>query len=112
MYYISKRMEIAASHQLNLSYPSACENLHGHNWIIVVFCKGESLNQDGMLIDFVDIKKNIHGILDHAYINDIVDFNPTAENLAKWIVDRIDNCYKASVEESESNIAIYEEDNF
>ena len=29
MYYVSKRMEIAGSHKLSLSYQSKCENLHG-----------------------------------------------------------------------------------
>ena len=36
MYTVIKRMEISASHSLRLSYPSKCENLHGHNWMIPV----------------------------------------------------------------------------
>lgn len=36
MYTVIKRMEISASHSLRLSYPSKCENLHGHNWMITV----------------------------------------------------------------------------
>ena len=36
MYYVKKTLEISASHQLNLSYKSKCENLHGHNWIIKI----------------------------------------------------------------------------
>ena len=32
MYYISKRLVISASHHLELSYPSKCSQLHGHNW--------------------------------------------------------------------------------
>ncbi|MBO4551501.1 MAG: 6-carboxytetrahydropterin synthase, partial [Bacteroidaceae bacterium] len=34
MYYISKRLVISASHRLELSYPSKCSQLHGHNWTI------------------------------------------------------------------------------
>ena len=52
MYYVSKRMEIAACHKLNLSYESKCANLHGHNWIITVYCKAEKLNKDGMVMDY------------------------------------------------------------
>lgn len=109
MYYISKRLEIAGAHNLKLDYENKCSNLHGHNWIIVVYCKSEVLNNNGMIIDFKEIKNKISDKLDHKYINEIVDFNPTAENMAKWICDEIgDKCYKVSVQESEGNIAIYE----
>ncbi|MBQ6659367.1 MAG: 6-carboxytetrahydropterin synthase, partial [Prevotella sp.] len=39
MYYVKKTMEISAAHQLQLDYESKCTNLHGHNWIITVYCK-------------------------------------------------------------------------
>lgn len=101
-------MEIAGCHHLNLSYESKCENLHGHNWIVTVFCKAENLNSDGMVIDFKHVKYKIHGFLDHGNFNELLPFNPTAENIAKWIVEQIPMCYKAIVQESEGNTAIYE----
>lgn len=116
MYYVSKRMEIAGAHRLNLSYDSPCSKLHGHNWIVIVYCKSPELNQNGMIVDFAKIKKEIHGVLDHQFLNEIIDFNPTAENMAKWICDKVTTlceygyCYKVSVQESEGNIAIYERD--
>lgn len=110
MYYVKKRLEIAACHRLKLSYESKCANLHGHNWIITVYCKAKELNADGMVIDFKQIKNQISDKLDHANLNEQLPFNPTAENIAKWVVDTIPCCYKADVQESENNIATYEDE--
>lgn len=103
-------MEISAAHSLKLSYPSKCENLHGHNWIITVYCRSEELNADGMVIDFSHIKEAVKKKLDHKNLNEVLPFNPTAENIARWICDQLPVCYKVEVKESESNTAIYEKD--
>jgi len=103
-------MEISASHHLDLSYESKCKNLHGHNWIVTVFCKSKELNKDGMVMDFKHIKNKVHDYLDHGNLNELLTFNPTAENIAKWIAEEIPTCWKVQVQESEGNIAIYEKD--
>lgn len=119
MYYVSKRMEIAGAHKLDLSYKSKCSNLHGHNWIVTVYCRASKLNQDGMVADFTKIKEMVHDKLDHQYLNSVVSFNPTAENMAAWIVRILNSqllfntsaeCYKVEVQESEGNVAVYELD--
>ena len=107
MYYVSKRMEIAGSHQLALSYESKCSNIHGHNWIVTVYCRAATLNADGMVCDFTRIKGRIHDALDHRHLNDVLPFNPPAENIARWITEQIPECYKAVVQESEGNVAAY-----
>lgn len=110
MYKVKKRLEISASHRLCLSYESKCSNLHGHNWIITLYCKSRELNKDGMVADFTHIKQAIHARLDHQNLNEVLGFNPTAENIARWCTEQIPECYKASVQESEGNIAIYEDE--
>lgn len=110
MFIVKKRMEIAGAHRLNLNYESKCANLHGHNWIVTVWCKSQTLDANGMVMDFTHIKRQVQDKLDHKFLNDVVPFNPTAENIAKWVYNQIPNCYRVSVQESEGNVATYERD--
>ena len=110
MFIVKKRMEIAGAHRLNLNYESKCANLHGHNWIVTVWCKSKTLDDNGMVMDFTHIKREVQDKLDHKFLNNVVPFNPTAENIAKWVCDQIPNCYRVSVQESEGNVATYERD--
>lgn len=116
-YSISKRMEIAGAHQLSLDYASKCRNVHGHNWLVTIFCRANQLNRNGMVIDFTQVKQMIHGNLDHQFLNEVIpEVNPTAENIAQWIMDTLNSylsaepdtdaqCYKVLVQESEGNVA-------
>ena len=106
MYYVKKKMEIAGCHRLNLPYESKCTNLHGHNWVVTVYCKAKELDANGMVVDF----KHIKDYLDHGNFNELLPFNPTAENIAHWICGQVPHCYKVEVEESSNNSTIYVKD--
>lgn len=119
-YKVTKRLEVAGSHRLNLPYDSPCQNLHGHNWIITITCVASDLTDYGMVVDFTDIKKLIHTKLDHQDLNEVFDFNPTAENIAEWVCETVnryifdDNqypfgtyCSQVEIQESEGNKAWY-----
>ena len=110
MYFVKKKIEISAAHRLSLNYESKCSSLHGHNWIITIECRARQLNENGMVTDFTHVKELILGHLDHKILNDVVPFNPTAENIAKWIVDNVPNCFRCEIQESEGNVAAYEKD--
>ena len=107
MFYLKKRIEVAGAHCLTLDYQSKCANVHGHNWWITIYCKSETLNDNGMVVDFTHIKEKVM-VLDHQNLNMIFAFNPTAENIAKYLVESIENCYRCDVIESENNEASYE----
>lgn len=110
MYYLKKQLELSSSHKLCLSYESKCENIHGHNWTVNIYCKRYKLNKDGMIIDFGKIKDLIMKF-DHANLNDVlIDINPTAENLARYFWSLIPYCYRVEVEESKNNLVWYEKE--
>ena len=94
MYYVKKTLEISAAHRLTLDYESKCTALHGHNWIITVFCRSAELDQNGMVVDFSLIKSKVKNV----------------ENISKWICDQVPHCYRVEVQESKGNVAIYEID--
>ena len=108
MYYVTKQIEVAMAHKLNLNYASKCSNIHGHNAVITVYCKSRTLNENGMVVDFSHVKQIVKDLLDHKFVNEMVDFNPTAENLARWICEHVEHCYKVAFQESENNVAVYE----
>lgn len=107
MFYVEKEMELSAAHYLHLPYESKCTKMHGHNWKIKIYCKSEKLDENGMVVDFSEIK-NIVNQLDHKLINDFV-IQPTAENIAISLFKLIPKCCKVEVQETDGNKAIYSE---
>ena len=57
--------------------------------------EGAELDAAGLLVDFVDVKKLMHEVidrLDHQLLNDVPPFdvlNPSAENMAKYIYEEM-----------------------
>jgi len=92
MYELKIITQFGAAHQLK-DTGGECENLHGHNWKIEVFVKGERLDGNGLLVDFKVIKnetKEIIDKLDHKYLNELAWFremNPTSENISRLIYE-------------------------
>lgn len=70
-----------------------CRRLHGHSYRVRVEVRGY-LDESGVVVDFGTIadvwESEIHEALDHRYLNEVEGLeNPTAENLAVWIWDRV-----------------------
>lgn len=92
MYQLHIETDFSAAHNLR-GYEGQCENLHGHNYRVEVELEGATLDSEGMLADFREIKRLCGKVverLDHGYLNEIEPFdriNPTTENLAAHIAD-------------------------
>lgn len=85
MYRIAKQFQFSASHQLFLPYDSPCNRLHGHNYRVDLLIRSLILNDQSMVIDYNNMKpfqEYIDRILDHKHLNDIFQYDTTAENIA------------------------------
>ena len=101
MYEVTIKKTFSAAHILK-EIGGKCEDLHGHNFIVEATVRGESLNEEDILIDFRDLKRWINEILealDHKYLNEIEVFkgtNPSSERIAHYIHDRLADKMKSS----------------
>jgi 6-pyruvoyltetrahydropterin/6-carboxytetrahydropterin synthase len=92
MFEVFVEESFSAGHALR-GYKGKCENVHGHNYRVRVTLEGASLDAIGLLLDFTDLKKVMHGVIagmDHKFLNDQTPFdtiNPSAENIAKYFYE-------------------------
>lgn len=91
---LRKTFQFEAAHLLpHLPESHKCRRLHGHSFVVDVVVEGECDPKLGWLMDYADISaafKPIHDQLDHYYLNEIPGLeNPTSENLAVWIWQRL-----------------------
>ena len=70
-----------------------CSRLHGHSYFVRITIEGEVSPETGWIMDFDVIGEAFGPLLeqlDHHYLNEISGLkNPTSENLAQWIWDRL-----------------------
>ena len=91
---ISQAFKFEAAHRLpNVPDTHRCRRLHGHSYRVEVQLDGPVDAHTGFVVDFFDVEKgfaDIMGALDHRCLNDVAGLeNPTAENIAVWIWDRL-----------------------
>ena len=111
---VKKKFE--AAHYLT-DYPKKGENepLHGHTWRVECHFRVEKLNEAGIGVDFVEVERFLEEILpNYRCLNDIFDFSPSAENVAKYlygvIKERFPQLVKVVVWETENGGAEYFEE--
>jgi 6-pyruvoyltetrahydropterin/6-carboxytetrahydropterin synthase len=114
MFEVSVEQSFAAGHALR-NYHGKCENVHGHNYKVRITVAGERLDETGLLVDFLEIKRLMSAAieyLDHRFINDLAPFdviNPSAENIAKYFYDRVSGGLNAEAVQI-SEVKVWETD--
>jgi len=115
MFEVTIEETFAAGHALR-HYRGKCENVHGHNYRCQVTVEGAELDSIGLLVDFVELKKAVHAVLDrldHQWLNEYPPFdvlNPSAENIAKHIYDQVLEGLKAREGVRISQVKLWETD--
>jgi len=94
MYEVRVESHFSAAHALR-EYEGDCERLHGHNWKVEVRLASETLNAQGLAVDFREARAllgEVLGGLDHRLLNELEPFreeNPSTERLAKHIFEEL-----------------------
>ena len=114
----------SSAHQLR-GYKGKCENLHGHNYKIEIYARGNELNNIGLLVDFVELKQaadDLVAYVDHQNLNELEPFveeqNPSAENVARFFLEKLASkindarvqIYKVRCFETPTSVATYQVD--
>lgn len=112
---VTKVFTFDSAHNLT-KYNGKCENLHGHTYKLEVTVEGV-VNDEGILIDFAELKSIVENEvvkkLDHMYLNDVLGFNTTCENIIVWMWERLEtrlkteryHLYKIKLWETPTNFA-------
>lgn len=133
MYSLRKTFDVSMGHRLS-KHEGKCKNIHGHNIKIMVQVCSETLNDNGMVIDFSEFKKAVETIIDywdHTYFQNKSDFyqipeelfkviklpeEPTAENLCKYLYSNLRSRLPKNINvsfvriwENDSSMAQYDE---
>ena len=106
-----RKCKFDAGHRV-VNHESKCRTLHGHEYWAHIYAEGDELDSIGRVIDFSEIKNKVGGWLDKYWDHNMIiwekdpnlkyllqcdglkkpfvtTFNPTAENMAEYLIKEI-----------------------
>lgn len=116
MFTIGLSFSFEAGHFLTgLPDTHKCTRQHGHNYVVEIEAKSETLDDVGFVVDYFDmlkIKRWVDRNWDHRNLNDVCTFNPTVELLAKHLFTvgkkRLPQLSSITIRETPTTFARYE----
>jgi 6-pyruvoyltetrahydropterin/6-carboxytetrahydropterin synthase len=108
MYRVQRELSFCYGHRL-LDHPGKCARLHGHNARVILTLESQELDEQGMVVDFFEVRERVGRWLDETYDHRMIlghqdpalaalralgepvvelDCNPTAENLARLVCEQ------------------------
>jgi 6-pyruvoyltetrahydropterin/6-carboxytetrahydropterin synthase len=101
------KVKFSAAHFLK-SYKGKPEEIHGHNYLLEVYISSDKLNDEEITYDFLEVENFLKSLVpDRKFLNELYDFNPTCENLAKFFYKKIKEKYP-----SLEKVILWETENF
>lgn len=129
-----RKIHFSAGHRVH-GHESKCSNLHGHNYVLWVHATAKELDSLGRVIDFSVLKEKIDSWIqlhwDHTFLVYDKDleimtldhqikknkpwficyFNPTAENMARYLFESIIPMLLEETGVSVTKVVLYETEN-
>ena len=102
MFTVTVETTFTASHQLTIAQGQK-EALHCHDWIVRVAVSADRLDEMGLVVDFSELKTKVEEVtnsLDGVRLEELSCFqgvNTSAENVAKYIYDKIEQLLPSHV---------------
>jgi 6-pyruvoyltetrahydropterin/6-carboxytetrahydropterin synthase len=130
---VTRKLTFCAGHRVR-NHESKCKNLHGHNYVVWVTAQAPKLDALGRVVDFSVLKDRLGSWLDvnwdHGFIvweadveaqaalrmisgqkKAIVPFNPTAEEMAQYLLNVICPALMVGIDVTVTSIRIDETEN-
>lgn len=117
---LNKDMNFSSAHFIPNEKAGKCSFTHGHTYFVNLTIVGNSLDEMGMLVNFSDLKKIVHGKYDHQLLNDFPEFEnkaPSTEVVAQTIYELVEGylatlvnqprCIQVLVRETPTSYVIY-----
>lgn len=102
MYELMVRRDFVAQHFLTVPNCGPENEWHSHHFEVEVTLTGERLNENGYLVDIVEVKDGIDDLVsryrDHT-LNDLPEFeglNPSIEHFARIFCEKLQSAITAS----------------
>lgn len=102
MYRIAKQFSFCAMHHLTkVPEGHKCARPHGHNYTVHLVLESEHLDPCDFVLDYGELRRFAQWVdvrLDHRNLNEVLEFETTAENIARYIYEEWKGVWPSLVE--------------